>query len=132
LSWKEDATVLRRGTQITVGVLAGVIRAVPSVGLLYFDGDLDLNTPKTTPSGILDGMVMSHIIGNGVERLSRIGPRYPLMDKEDITLFGFNTEAGWIDPLETRILENCRMAKYPLSGIRGSARGSAEEALINA
>ena len=64
---------------------------------MYLDGDLDLNTPDTTPSGIFDGMVMAHIIGKGVDSLSRIGPRYPLMAEENIALFGYNTEAGWID-----------------------------------
>ncbi|HSG82867.1 MAG TPA: arginase family protein, partial [Gemmatimonadota bacterium] len=62
---------------ITLGVLAGMIRQAPDLDLLYFDGDLDLNTPDTTVSGILDGMVMAHILGEGVEALARLGPRYP-------------------------------------------------------
>ena len=71
-----------------------MIRQLPNLGLIYLDGDLDLNTPDTTPSGIFDGMVMAHIIGKGADSLSRIGPRYPLMAEENIALFGYNTEAG--------------------------------------
>ncbi len=121
--------VLGGDCTISLGVLAGLIRQQPNLGLMYLDGDLDLNTPDTTPSGIFDGMVMAHIIGKGVDALSRMGPRYPLMAEENIALFGYNTEAGWIDAVETQVLESCQMMKYPSTQIQGTVKESAKEAL---
>jgi arginase len=97
---------------------------------MYFDGDLDLNTPDTTPSGIFDGMVIAHMTGKGVGTLARSGPRYPLMAEEDIVLFGYNTEAGAIDEVEFDVLQQCQMIKYPVKQIRGKAKKSAREALL--
>jgi arginase len=114
---------------ITLGVLAGMIRHLPELGLIYFDGDVDLNTPETTSSGIFDGMVMSHIIGEGANALTHIGPRYPLMPEENIVLFGYNSEAGWMDAAEVQRLEECSMMKYPVTKIHGRTREAAAEAL---
>ena len=35
---------------ITLGVVAGLLRGQPDLGLIYFDGDADLTTPNTTHS----------------------------------------------------------------------------------
>jgi arginase len=121
--------VLGGDCTITLGVLAGLINHEPNLGLIYFDGDLDLNTPDTTTSGIFDGMVMAHMTGRGVDTLARAGPRYPLMAEEDIVLFGYNTEAGSIDAVEIEVLQHGQMIKYPVSQIRGKARESARDAL---
>ncbi len=121
--------VLGGDCTITLGVLVGLIGQVPNLGLIYFDGDVDLNTPDTTVSGVFDGMVMAHIIGKGVDALARVGQRYPLMAQEDIVLFGYNAEAGWIDGAEIEVLAQCRMTKYPVSQVRGTAKEAAKEAL---
>lgn len=116
---------------IELGVCAGLVDSYPRLGLIYFDGDLDLNTPDDTPSGIFDGMVMAHLIGLGAEELSRAGPRHPLMPEEDIVLFGYNPDAGHIDPGEFRRLEGCRMARYPKPVVAGRAAQAAAEALAD-
>ena len=121
--------VLGGDCTITLGVLAGLIRQTPNLGLMYFDGDVDLNTPDTTVSGIFDGMVMAHIIGKGVAELARVGPRYPLMAEENIVLFGYNADAGWIDVAETQVLAQCQMMTYPLAQIRGTVKELAKQAL---
>jgi arginase len=121
--------VLGGDCTITLGVVAGLISNAPNLGLLYFDGDLDLNTPDSTPSGILDGMVMAHMTGKGLDTLARVGPRYPLMSERDIVLFGYNIEAGAIDAVEIELLQQCQMMKYPVSQIRGKVKESAREAL---
>lgn len=123
------AIVLGGDCTITLGVVSGLISHLPNLGLIYFDGDVDLNTPQTTASGIFDGMVMSHLIGDGSEALAHIGGRYPLLPEEKIVLFGYNAEAGWIDPAEMQRLERCAMLKYPAPLIRGKAVRAATEAL---
>jgi len=121
--------VLGGDCTIALGVVAGLIGHTPNLGLMYFDGDVDLNTPDTTPSGIFDGMVMAHMTGKGIDTLARVGPRYPLMAEEDIVMFGYNPEAGSIDAAELEALQQGHMVKYPVSQIRGKARGLAKEAL---
>ena len=125
---KGKVVVLGGDCTITLGVLAGVIPHTSNLGLLYFDGDVDLNTPATTNSGIFDGMVMSHVIGRGAEALARIGPRYPLMSEDNVVLFGYNFEAGAIDPAELECLSNCSMLQYPLAQIRAQLEEAAIEA----
>jgi arginase len=114
---------------ITIGVLAALTKHFPNLGLMYLDGDVDLNTPETTFTGIFDGMVLAHILGRGAHELSRFGPRYPMLDERDITLFGYSTQAGGIDPVEMKLLEDTRMASYPLEEIKGGVRDAATKAL---
>ena len=86
--------VLGGDCSLTLGVIAGLLRHQPRLGLLYFDGDVDLNTPETTRSGVFDGMVMAHVLGRGAPQLAEIGPRRPLLSEEDIALFGYDAESG--------------------------------------
>jgi len=121
--------VLGGDCTIELGVCAGLIERYPRLGLIYFDGDLDLNTPEDTPTGIFDGMVMAHLIGRGAKELSHAGPRYPLMPEETIVLFGYNPDAGYIDPGEFLRLEECAMVRVPRSEVSGRAAQAAEEAV---
>lgn len=114
---------------VTIGVLAALAKHFPRLGMMYLDGDVDLNTPETTHTGILDGMVLAHVLGRGAEELSRFGSRYPLLEEKDITLFGYSTEAGGVDPVEIGLLENTRMAKYPMQEVRDGVRDAATRAL---
>jgi arginase len=123
--------VLGGDCTIGLGVISGLLRYRPRLGLLYFDGDVDLNTPDTTPSGIFDGMVMAHVLGRGAREVAGIGPRRPLLSEEDVVLFGYDEESGFIDPPEREALERSRMSKYPLAGIRPDAAAAAREALLS-
>jgi arginase family enzyme len=64
---------------LTLGVLAGLTRQIPNLGLIYFDGDIDMNTSDDSPSGILDGMGLAHLTGHATNELSRIGLSQPLL-----------------------------------------------------
>jgi arginase len=121
--------VLGGDCTITLGVLDGLGRHFSNLGLLYLDGDIDLNTPADTVSGILDGMGMAHIIGKGAHELTHIGSRYPLLPESNIVLFGFNADSGWIDPPEIQRLKESSMIQYPLSEIRGRTESASRKAL---
>ena len=41
---------------LSLGVIAGLLERHPRLGVVYFDADLDLNTPETTISGAGDSM----------------------------------------------------------------------------
>jgi arginase len=114
---------------LTLGVLAALARHFTNLGLVYLDGDVDLNTPETTPSGAFDGMVLAHVLGEGVDELSHLGPRYPLLREPDVALFGYSAQAGGIDPVEVELLRNTQMARYPLEEIREEVRDAASRAL---
>ncbi len=122
--------VLGGDCTITIGALAGLVWQTPDLGLIYLDGDLDLNTPATSPSGFFDGMVMAHVLGAGSPELARVGPRCPLVSDEGVVFFGFNMESGFIDPPEVAALENSRALRYPLERVREDPLGSARDALV--
>jgi len=77
---------------ITLGVVLGLSRqeGPRGVGLIYFDGDADLNTPATSGSGVLDTMGMTHLLGGGAPALAGIGPSRPLLPPDRVELFGFD------------------------------------------
>src|SRR4030095_2924530 len=113
--------VLGGDCSISLGVIAGLIRHHSRLGLLYFDGDVDLNTPETTASGIFDGMVIAHVLGRGARELAGIGPRRPLLSEEDVVLFGYDEDSGFVDPPELEALACSRMTTFPLACVRPDA-----------
>lgn len=115
---------------ITVGAVAGALQRSSDLGLVYFDGDVDMNVPEDTPSGIFDGMVLAHLVGQGARELAGIGPRFPLLREQDVVLFGYNPESGYVDPGEARRLNASSVHRYPLSSVRGRAEEAAREALL--
>ena len=121
--------VLGGDCSIAIGVVAGLVERGGSVGLIYFDGDLDLNTPETSPSGVFDGMVTAHLLGRGHEELAHIGPKYPLLEEAHLAYFGYNVEAGGVDPPELALLERSAALHYPVEVLRTEPLTAAREAL---
>jgi arginase len=107
--------VLGGDCTITLGVIAGLLRHQPDLGLLYFDGDADLTTPDTTHSGIFDSMGVSHLVGEGDPELAHLGPRFPLLPQDRIALFGFHPYE--IEPDEARRLEKSAMLQFPVTSM---------------
>jgi arginase len=87
---KSGALVLVLGGDCAqvIGLLAGARRYYKQLSLLWFDRDADLNTPATTPSGRIDGMVVAHVIGKGSPELVRFFGESALVREPDVTLFG--------------------------------------------
>lgn len=114
---------------ISIGVVAALTKRFTHLGLSYLDGDVDLNTPATTHTGILDGMVMAHLLGRGARELAGFGPRCPLLQEQDVLLFGYSVMAGGIDDVEIEFLEKSRMEKFPLEDVTDDVQGAADRAL---
>jgi len=121
--------ILGGGCTITLGVLAALTSRFDSLGLVYVDGDLDFNTPDTTPSGTFDGMGLAHIVGMGAPELSRIGPQFPLIPQERVAVFGFNPDAGWIDPYEIDTLNDSAIMRFSSRQVRKDPLATAREAI---
>src|SRR5579859_656019 len=104
---KSGALVLVLGGDCAqvIGLLTGVRRYYKHVNLLWFDRDADLNTPASTPSGRIDGMVVAHVIGKGAPELVRFWGESPLVREPDVTLFGIDR----LDPPEQEFLSKSPM-----------------------
>jgi arginase len=112
---------------IALATIAGVRRYYRNVSLIYLDRDADLNVPATTPSGCVDGMVISHVAGRGAAELVRFWGEPPLVREPDIVLFGVDR----FDPPEEQALAHspivCHLATdISRSGAAQVARGALE------
>jgi arginase len=105
-----------------LAAVAGARRYYRNVSLIYMDRDADLNLPATTPSGCIDGMVISHVIGRGAPELVRFWGEPPLVREPDIALFGFER----LDQPEERYLVSSPLRRHP--ALEVSAVGAAAAA----
>jgi arginase len=128
LAVKSGALVLVLGGDCAqaIGLLTGARRYHKRVNLLWFDRDADLNTPASTPSGRIDGMVVAHIIGKGAPELVRFWSEAPLVREPDVTLFGLER----LDPPEQEFLGRSPMRHIHAGDIQFKGGGkAAQEAL---
>jgi arginase len=82
--------VLSGNCNATVGVIAGLAGAFPKeeVGLIWFDGHADFNTPETTTSGFLDGMGLAIVVGHCWAEMVRTVPAFRPVREENVVLIG--------------------------------------------
>jgi arginase len=126
---KSGALVLVLGGDCAqiIGLLTGARRYYKHINLLWFDRDADLNTPATTPSGRIDGMVVAHIIGKGAPELVRFWGEPPLVREPDITLFGL----ARLDPPEQDFLSRAPVRAVHATEIQGRGAAAAADALTH-
>lgn len=111
-----------------LAVVAGARRYYRHVNLLWLDRDADLNTPATTPSGRLDGMVVAHFTGRGAAELVRFWGEPPLVREPDVTLFGLER----VDPPEQEFLSRSPIRRVLAAdaqqiGVPSAARHALEQ-----
>jgi arginase len=107
VAFKSGALVLVLGGDCSeiIGLLTGARRYYKHFNLLWFDRDADLNTPASTPSGRIDGMVLSSIFGKGSPELVRFWGEPPLVREPDTVIFGLDR----VDPAEQEFLVHTPM-----------------------
>jgi arginase len=105
-----------------LAAIAGTRRYYRNVSLIYVDRDADLNVPATTPSGCVDGMVTSQVIGRGAPELVRFWGEPPLVREPDVALFGFER----LDAPEEQYLAASPLRRHP--SLEVSAVGAAAAA----
>jgi len=106
---------------ITLGVVSAFASTGADPGVAYIDGSPDLNTPDDSPTGILDSMGASHLLGLGDPRLARVGPTYPMLAEDRIAFFGYTPEA--MNPAEADRLSE-HVARGGLACSASAARPS--------
>lgn len=130
LAVKSGALVLVLGGDCaqTIGLLTAARRYYKHLNLLWMDRDADLNTPATTPSGRIYGMVVAGIIGKGAPELVRFWGEPPLVREPDVFLFGIER----LDPPEQEFLSKSPMRHMLAADVlRKSAAEAAKSALTH-
>ncbi len=113
---------------LLLGALAGYVRVVDRVGLVYLDAHPDLNTPDSAIKGALDWMGMSHVLGEPTadSSLSHLGPRFPLLSWGDVVFFA--AVESELTSWERDLLTRQGGLVYPATEVAGHARQAAAQA----
>ena len=111
---------------VVLGALAGAARLHPEMGLAYLDRDAELNTPETTPSGILDGMVIAHLLGRGDPALAKFERNAPLLRPGKLALLG----VGRLDPQEIPVFEALPALRISSEELRGMPEARAANEVL--
>jgi arginase len=109
-----------------LATVAGARRYFRNVNVIYLDSDADLNIPATTPSGCVDGMVISHLTGRGAPELVRFWGEPQLVREPDVTLFGINR----LDPPEEKFFETSTLRKYFAKDVKRRGATAAAQAAV--
>jgi arginase len=90
----EVTLVLGGDCTVGIGTVAAHVSTGERVGLIYFDSHADLNVPESVTEGALDWMGMAHMLGQegAVAELVNAGPHAPLLQADQILLFGWGPE----------------------------------------
>jgi arginase len=106
--------VLGGDCSLVAGTVAGARQALGQpVGLVYLDANADLNTPETSPSGLMSGMALALALGRGPGEVVSAGGVPPAVLPEHVSLIGFRE----LDPGEQHPLGDLGLA-LPSSAAR--------------
>jgi len=88
----EVTLVLGGDCTVGIGTVAGHVATDERVRLIYFDAHADLNVPASVREGALDWMGLAHLLGEpgASSELVGVGERAPLLEAEQILLFGWD------------------------------------------
>jgi arginase len=118
--------ILGGDCSIVLATIAGLRRYFRNVSLIYMDRDSDLNTPATTQTGCLDGMVVSHLTGRGAAELVRFWGEPPLVREPDLALFGVER----LDPPEAEVLTRSPLRRFLAADVQRLGAGAAAQAAV--
>jgi len=118
--------ILSGDSSAALATVAGIRRYFRRVSLIYMDGDADLQTPATTPSGCVDGMVVAHLIGRGAAEMIRFWSEPPLVREPDVALFGVSR----IEPAEEDFLRQSPLRRYFADDVRSMGPVAAAQAAV--
>jgi arginase len=98
------------------------------VGLVYFDSHADLNVPESVHEGTLDWMGMAHMLGEqgAVSELVNAGPRAPLLDSDQVVLFGWGPEQA--TAFEREAIDRRGLSVLPVDEVAADPEGGAARA----
>jgi arginase len=119
--------ILAGDCSVALATVAGVRRYFRNVGMIYMDRDADLNTPATTSTGCVDGMVVSHLSGRGAAEMVRFWGEPPLVREPDMALFG----VARLDPAEEEVLRQSPLRRYLAEDVLRMGAAAAAQAAVD-
>jgi arginase len=121
----EAVLILGGDCTIELGTVAGAIANGASVGLVYIDLDVDLNSPETS-DGALDWTGVAHLLDLPcvVPGLAALGPRRPLLAYDSVLFFA----ADAITPPEARAIRERNLAVIDLAAVKADPIATARRA----
>jgi arginase len=105
--------VLGGDHSIALGTLAGLARAHGTGGVLWIDAHGDLNTPETSPSGNVHGMVLAAALGLGGDTFAYDSWPLPAVDIGRVALVGTRS----LDAAERELLGEREICVFTMSDI---------------
>jgi arginase len=105
--------VLGGDHSVALGSLVGMAKVRGSGGVVWVDAHGDLNTPTTSPTGNVHGMVLAAALGLGGDAFSRDGWPLPAVDVGRIALVGVRS----LDDGERALLREIEAKVFTMSEI---------------
>jgi arginase len=105
--------VLGGDHSVALGTLGGMSRELGTGGVLWIDAHGDSNTPETTPSGNVHGMVLAAALGWGGERFESAAWDLPAVGADRVALVGVRA----LDDGERRLLREHEVRVYTMSDV---------------
>jgi arginase len=96
----------------SIGSIGGVTHD-SACGLIWVDAHGDFNTPDTSDTGNVHGMVLSILLGNGPKELVDVGRKGAKLEARDVVLIGIRD----LDPKEKTLLKKSGCAIYTMRDI---------------
>jgi len=127
ISAGDRALVVGGDCTITIGVVAGVRRQHPQVGLVYVDGDADLNAAGEDRSGILDSQGIAHLLGQGAPELAGLDGEPPLLTPDRLALVGCDPQES--TPEQKQFLADAGVSLSDNAALSADPEGAAERGL---
>jgi arginase len=105
--------VLGGDHSIALGTIGGLSSVYGPGGAIWLDAHGDLNTPETTPSGNVHGMVLAAVLGVG--RPTFDSPAWPLpaVEPTRVALLGVRS----LDPAERELIRELGVRAYTMSDV---------------
>jgi arginase len=105
--------VLGGDHSIGLGTLVGLARASGPGGVLWIDAHGDLNTPRSSPSGNVHGMVLAAALGLGGETFAFDEWRLPAIAEGRLALVGLRS----LDSAERELVQHLDAKVFTMSDI---------------
>jgi arginase len=105
--------VLGGDHSVALGTLAGLREAHGPGGVLWIDAHGDLNSPETSPSGNVHGMVLAAALGLAGERFEEDGWGLPALARDRVALVGVRA----LDEGERELLRGLDARVFTMSDV---------------
>ncbi len=105
--------VLGGDHSVAIGSLGGMAKTLGPGGVLWLDAHGDLNSPETSPSGNVHGMVLAAALGLAGDAFRSDGWPTPSVDAPRVALVGVRQ----LDPGEREVLRRLDARVYTMSDV---------------